>query len=224
MQNDVYDYSAAGRVSGNTVLRKTYGLLALSFIPCALGAFAASSMNFHIGGLTGLIAFFVFFYAMIFFIEKNRYSNVGAGLLMVFTFGMGALLSPLLQYSMSISGGSKLVATAALMTASIFGLMSVLAQKANFDSNALGRFLGMGAIILMIGVIANLFLNLPALSLAIAGVFVFFSSLMIMWQTRVVIEGGENSHISAALSIFISLYNLFTSLLQLLMALTGNDD
>ena len=75
----------------------------------------------------------------------------------------------------------------------------------------------------MIGVVANLFLQLSVLSLALAGLFVIFSSLLIMWQVRSVIEGGEDSHISAALTIFIAIYNLFTSLLRILMALSGND-
>ncbi|MFP5073997.1 Bax inhibitor-1 family protein [Neisseria sp. WLZKY-1] len=229
MQNDVYDYTNPAGVQRSTVLRKTYGLLALSFIPCALGAFAAAATRFNVYALTGnrwagFIAVLAFFYGMIFLIEKNRYSNVGAGLLMVFTFGMGALISPLLQYSLGIPGGAGLVGTAALMTAAIFGVMSVMAQKANINTNALGRFLTIGAIVLMIAVIANFALGIPALGLAIAGGFVVFSSIMIMWQTRTVIEGGEDSHISAALSIFISLYNLFSSLLHILLSLAGSDD
>lgn len=230
MQHDVYDYTnPAMGVQRNSVLRKTYGLLAASFIPCALGAFAAAATGFNLFSLTGnrwagIIAFFAFFYGMVFLIEKNRYSNVGAGLLMVFTFGMGALISPLLQYSLSIPGGANLVATAALMTAAVFGVMSVMARKANIDTNALGRFLSVGGVILMIAVVANLFLQMPVFGLAIAGAFVFFSSLVIMWQVRTVIEGGEDSHISAALTIFISLYNIFQSLLHILLSLAGNDD
>ncbi|MDK4565401.1 Bax inhibitor-1 family protein, partial [Kingella kingae] len=77
--------------------------------------------------------------------------------------------------------------------------------------------------VLMIAVVANLFLQMPVLSLTISGVFVVFSSLMIMWQIRNVLEGGEDSHISAALTIYISLYNLFTSLLRLLLSFAGED-
>ena len=92
------------------------------------------------------------------------------------------------------------------------------------NTQGLGRFLTIGVIVLMIAVVANLFLQLPALSLTIAAGFVIFSSLMIMWQTRAVIEGGETSHISAALTIFISIYNLFSSLLQSLLSFAGGDD
>ena len=101
--------------------------------------------------------------------------------------------------------------------------LTIAAHKVKADTNALGRFLLIGAIVLMVGVVANLFFKIPAVSLAISAMFVLFSSLMIMWQTKMVIEGGETSYISAALTIFISIYNLFTSLLRLLMALTGND-
>ena len=109
------------------------------------------------------------------------------------------------------------------MTVAVFFAMTIAAHKVKADTNALGRFLLIGAIVLMIGVVANLFFKIPAVSLAISALFVLFSSLMIMWQTKMVIEGGETSYISAALTIFISIYNLFTSLLRLLMALTGND-
>ncbi|WP_274585157.1 Bax inhibitor-1 family protein [Neisseria leonii] len=229
MRNDVYDYTGSRTVSQSSVLRKTYALLAASFVPCALGAYAAAATGFNLAAVggnrwIGLIAMFAFFYGMIFLIERNRYSNLGAGLLMVFTFGMGALISPLLQYSLNISGGSALVGTAAVMTAAVFAVMSLMARSDKVNTQSLGRFLTIGVIVLMIAIVANLFLQLPALSLTIASGFVVFSSLMIMWQTRTVIEGGETSHISAALTIFISIYNLFSSLLQILLSFAGNDD
>ncbi len=230
MQNDVYSYSQSsiGTHNPSSILRKTYGLLGLSFIPCALGAYISSSVGFNIYAALGnrwlgLIAVLAFFYGMVFLIEKNRYSNVGAGLLMVFTFGMGALISPLLQYSLNMPNGAKLVGIAALMTAAVFAVMSVLAHRANINTHALSRFLMVGFVVLMVGMIANLFLQLPVLSLTIAGVFVVFSSLMILWHTRTIVEGGEDSYISAALGIFISLYNLFSSLLQILLSLAGDD-
>ena len=83
--------------------------------------------------------------------------------------------------------------------------------------------MAVGGVVLMIGVVANLFLQMPVVSLTISGVFVVFSSLVIMWQVRTVLEGGEDSHISAALTIFISIYNIFTSLLRLLLAFAGED-
>ncbi len=228
MHNQMQDYTQIGTqiTEQEVLLQKTYNLLALSFIPCALGA--AASMFFNPLALVGnywvIVGItFAFFYGMCFAIEKNRYNQTGVVLLMVFTFGMGLLLGPLLQYSGFFANGIKLVGVAAAMTAGIFFTMAAMARRANINTNALGRFLGMGAIVLMIGVVANLFLKLPALSLAISGAFVIFSSLLIMWQIRSVLEGGEDSHISAALTIFISIYNLFSSLLRLLLAFAGEE-
>ncbi|MDO1510349.1 MULTISPECIES: Bax inhibitor-1 family protein [unclassified Neisseria] len=229
MQNDVYHYTqTAGAVQKNTVLRKTYGLLGLSFIPCAAGAFLSSQIGFNLYSMFGnrWIAFGVvlaFFYGMCFLIEKNRYSNVGAALLMVFTCGMGVLISPLLQYSLSFSNGAKIVGLAAAMTAAVFFTMAAMARRTKADMNSLGRFLIVGAVVLMVGVVANMFLQIPALGLTISAGFVIFSSLVIMWQVRTVIDGGETSHISAALTIFISLYNIFSSLLNILLSLSGED-
>ena len=228
MRNDVYDYTSAGAVSKNTVLQKTYRLLGLSFIPAVAGAFVSAKTGFGLSlfgaGWIGIIGFFAFFYGMTFLIEKNRYSNTGAALLMVFTFGMGVLISPMLQYALNIPNGAQIVGIAAAMTAAVFFAMSAMARRSNLNMNSLGRFLSVGGIILMIAVVANLFLNIPALSLTISAGFVLFSSLLMMWQIRTVIDGGEDSYISAALTIFISLYNIFSSLLRILLAFSGNDD
>ncbi|WP_165010926.1 Bax inhibitor-1 family protein [Neisseria yangbaofengii] len=229
MQNDVYDYTSTGSaVQKNTVLQKTYRLLGLSFIPAMAGAFVSSKTGFSIYSLLGsgwmaTIAFFAFFYAMVFMIEKNRYSNTGVTLLMVLTFGMGVLISPLLQYVLGMSNGAQIVGIAAAMTAAVFFTMSATARRSNINMSSLGRFLTVGAVILMIAVVANLFMQVPSLSLTISAGFVLFSSLLIMFKVRQVIDGGEDSHISAALTIFISLYNIFSSLLHLLSAL-GSDD
>lgn len=228
MQNNIRDYTNIGsQVSPQEeLLRKTYNLLALSFLPAAAGAFLSMTYSplLYLGSPWIAIAvFFAFFYGMSFAIQKNRYNNTGVTLLMVFTFGMGIMLGPLLQYSTFFANGEKLVAVAAMMTAGIFFTMSTLARKLNFDNNALGRFLGMGVIVAMIGIVANLFLQLPVLSLTLSGVFVVLSSLIIMWQIRAVIEGGEDSYISAALTIFVSVYNLFSSLLRLLLAFAGEE-
>ncbi|MDO4434681.1 MAG: Bax inhibitor-1 family protein [Alysiella sp.] len=228
MQNGMQDYTHIGKEvsSQEVLLQKTYNLLALSFLPAAAGAFVSMAFNplAMIGNRWIAIGItFAFFYGMCFAIEKNRYGKAGVALLMVFTFGMGILIGPLLQYSSMFSNGSQLVAIAAVMTAAVFFTMAALSRKLSFDTNALGRFLMIGVIVSMIAVVANLFLQMPVLSLTISGVFVIISSLMIMWQIRTVLEGGEDSYISAALTIFISIYNLFSSLLQLLLSFAGED-
>lgn len=229
MNHDVYNYNAgtAGNTQ-NTVLRKTYGLLGLSFVPAAIGAVLSTTMGFNIFALFGsqwvaLAVFFAFVYGMCFLIEKNRYSNTGVTLLMVFTFGMGVLISPLLQRTLGFSNGAELIGIAAAMTAGVFLTMSALARRANVNTNSLSRFLAVGAVVLLIGMVASWFLSIPALNLTVSAGFAIFSSLMIMWQVRTIIEGGETSHISATLTIFISIYNIFSSLLNILGVFGGED-
>ena len=210
------------------LLQKTYGLLAWSFVPCAAGAFVGMMYGMRIFRALGSpIAIFVatmaFFYGMCFLIEKNRHSQMGVNLLMVFTFGMGVMMGPLLNASGQFVNGGKLVAIAALMTAGGFFTMSALARRGNFNNNALGGFLSMGVVVLMIGVVANFFFALPWLSLTLSAMFVIVSALMIMWQVRNILDGGEDSHVSAALTIFISIYNLFSSILRLLLAFAGEE-
>ncbi|OAM26618.1 MULTISPECIES: Bax inhibitor-1 family protein [Eikenella] len=229
--NNVYDYTDVGRsaVSQNTVLRKTYGLLGLSFLPAAAGAFFAMSTGLSLFGLTGnrwiaLGIFFAFFYGMSFLIEKNRYSNVGAALLMVLTFGLGFSLGPILNYSLAFSNGIELVGIAAVMTGAVFLSMAAMAKSATFETKAIARFVSVGFVVSVIAMVASfIFPNIPALSLAVSGLFVIVSSVLIMLQVRVVIEGGEDSHISAALTLFVAIYNIFTGLLRLLLAFAGEE-
>ncbi|EGC18576.1 Modulator of FtsH protease YccA [Kingella denitrificans] len=227
MNEPVQHYSNDAQLAHQEVLlQKTYSLLAWSFLPAVAGALV--SMVFNPLAMVGnywvaVGAMFAFFYGMCFAIEKNRYSQTGVVLLMVFTFGMGVFLGPLLSVAQMFSNGGQLIAVAAAMTAGVFFTMAALARRANINTNALGRFLAVGGVVLMIGVVANLFLQMPVVSLTISGVFVVFSSLVIMWQVRTVLEGGEDSHISAALTIFISIYNIFSSLLRLLLAFAGED-
>ena len=227
MNEPVQHYSNDAQLAHQEVLlQKTYSLLAWSFLPAVAGALVSMVCNplAMVGNYWIAVgAMFAFFYGMCFAIEKNRYSQTGVVLLMVFTFGMGIFLGPLLSVAQMFSNGGQLIAVAAAMTAGVFFTMAALARRANINTNALGRFLAVGGVVLMIGVVANLFLQMPVVSLTISGVFVVFSSLVIMWQVRTVLEGGEDSHISAALTIFISIYNIFSSLLRLLLAFAGED-
>ena len=230
MSYDVKDFSRTGSAVSpqEELLQKTYGLLAWSFVPCAAGAFVGMMYGMRMFRALGSpIAIFVatmaFFYGMCFLIEKNRHSQMGVNLLMVFTFGMGVMMGPLLNASGQFVNGGKLVAIAALMTAGGFFTMSALARRGNFNNNALGGFLSMGVVVLMIGVVANFFFALPWLSLTLSAMFVIVSALMIMWQVRNILDGGEDSHVSAALTIFISIYNLFSSILRLLLAFAGEE-
>lgn len=227
---NAYDYTEAGRsVSAqNTVLRKTYGLLGLSFIPAAAGAFTAMSTGLSIYSFVGnrwiaLAVFFAFFYGMSFLIEKNRYSNVGAALLMVLTFGLGFTLGPILNYSLALSNGIELVGIAAVMTAAVFLTMAVLAKTSAIQTSSLARFVTIGFVVAVIAMVAGFFVQVPALALTVSALFVLVSSALIMLQVRMVIEGGEDSHISAALTLFVAIYNIFSSLLNILLSFAGED-
>lgn len=227
---NAYEYTEAGTgVSAqSTILRKTYGLLGLSFIPAAAGAFTAMSTGLSIYSLVGnrwiaLAVFFAFFYGMSFFIEKNRYSNVGVALLMVLTFGLGFTLGPILTYSLSLSNGIELVGIASVMTAAVFLTMAALAKTSAIQTSSLARFVTIGFVVAVIAMIASFFLSIPALSLTVSALFVLISSALIMLQVRMMIEGGEDSHISAALTLFVAIYNIFSSLLHLLLSFAGED-
>ena len=108
------------------------------------------------------------------------------------------------------------------MTAAVFFTMATIAHRSKSEMKGIGQFLVVGAVVLIIGMILNMFMHLPVLSLTIAAGFVIFSSLMIMWQIRTVIAGGEDSATSAALTLFVSLYNIFSSLVQILLAIMDN--
>lgn len=221
-------YQSAGWAEArNKVLRNTYGLLGLSMIPTIMGALIGANMSFAFlaaSPIMGMIGIMVVFYGLVFAIEKNRYNSAGIFLMLGFTFLMGLLLGPLLQVALRLSHGSQLIMIAGGATAAVFLVMATIATTTKRNLTGLGNFLGVGAIVLMVAIVANIFMQLPALQLTLSAAFAFFSSLMILWQVKQVVDGGETSYISAALSIYISIYNLFTSLLQLLMAFSGDRD
>lgn len=161
---------------------------------------------------------------MMFMVEKNKNSFTGIVWLMAFTFLMGILLGPLLQFALRVPNGSSLVLLAALLTSAVFFVMSGIAFTVKKELSFVGNFLSVGAVVLFIAIIANIFLRMPGLYLMICGAFVIFSSLMILWQVNQLVRGGETNYISATLTLYISIYNLFTSLLQIILAFSGGGD
>lgn len=209
------------------VLRNTYALLGLSMVPTVIGAMIGANMNFAFmagSPIMAMIGIMAVFYGLTFAIEANRNNALGVPLMLAFTLLMGVLLGPLLQMALRLSNGAQLIMFAGGATALVFTVMAGVATTTKRDLSGLGKFLMVGAIVLMAAVVANIFLQLPVMSLVISAAFVLFSSLMILWQVKTVVDGGETSYISAALGIYISIYNLFTSLLHLLMAFGGNRD
>lgn len=225
--NQFNAYNASANVSvQHEVLKHTYMLLALSLLPTAIGALFGINLSFmflRTSPILGSILLIAGMYFMMFMVEKNKYSFAGIIWLMGFTFVMGILLGPLLQFALRVPNGGSLIILAALLTSAVFFVMSVIAYNTKKEMPFLGNFLMVGAVVLLIAMIANIFLRLPVFHLIICGAFVIFSSLMILWQVHQVVRGGETNYISATLSLYISLYNLFTSLLQIILAFSGND-
>ena len=214
-------------VQQNRVLRNTYLLLAVSLIPTVIGAAIGTAyLNFSIFRASPIMASLVIlavFYGWIYMIEKNRDSSLGLYLLLGFTFAMGLLLGPLLQKTLGFRNGGQLVMMAAAGTAGVFFVLSGIASNAKRDFSFLSKFILVGFVVIMLAVVANIFLQMPAISLALCGAFIIFSSAVIVWQINSIVRGGETNYISATLTLYVSIYNLFTSLLQLL-GLGGDRD
>ena len=209
------------------VLRNTYLLLALSLIPTGIGALVGINLNFGFMRASPIVSSLVLLaviYGMFFAIEKNRDSGLGVALLLGLTLFLGVLLGPLLQVALGLRNGGQLVALAAGGTATVFFAMAGIATVTRRDFGFMNNFLAVGGIVIMLAVVANIFFASPVLHLTICAAFVLFSSAMILWQVSQIVRGGETNYVSATLTLYMSIYNLFTSLLQLLMALTGNRD
>jgi modulator of FtsH protease len=206
------------------VLRNTYLLLALSLVPTAVGAMLGMNLNLgfmRANPVLSSLAVIAIFYGWIFAIERNRDSGLGVGLLLGFTLFMGVILGPLLKVALGLANGGQLVMLAAGGTAATFFGLATVATTTKRDFSVLGNFLMVGVIVVMLAVLANLFLASPVLHLVICGVFVILSSMLILYHLNAVVNGGETNYVSATLSIYIAVYNLFTSLLQILMAVSG---
>lgn len=222
-----YGPAQAAITGGQRVLRNTYLLLAASLVPTAIGAAIGTNLDLSFmrtSPIVSSIAILGIFYLWIFAIEKNRNRGLGVGLLLGFTLFMGLLLGPLLKFVLGLGNGVQLVMMAAGGTAAVFFAMAGIASTAKRDFGVMGNFLMVGAIVIMLGVVANIFFASPLVHLALLGAFILFSSLVILWQVNQIVRGGETSYISATLSLYIAAYNIFSSLLQLLGIFGGERD
>ena len=213
--------------SQNRVLRNTYWLLALSLIPTAIGAVIGTNIDMGFLRASPVLSFFVIlaiFYGWIFAIERNRNSALGVGLLLGFTLFMGLLLGPLFQSVLQFKNGAQLVMMATGGTAVVFFGLAGLASSTTRDFSFLSKFLFIGFIVIMLAIVANVFLASPLLYLTVLGAVILFSSAVILWQVNAIVRGGETSYISATLTLYVSIYNLFSSLLQLLGIFGGSRD
>lgn len=211
----------------NRVLRNTYALLALSMVPTVLGAMMGIQLNFNFFAGSPLISFLLFMAVAMGFmwgIERTKNSGMGVVLLLGFTFFMGLMLSRILQVALGFNNGGRLIAMAAGGTGSIFFVLAGIAATSKRDFSNLGKFLFGGLVLILLASLANIFFQIPALSLAISAVAVVLFSGYILYDIQRIVNGGETNYISATLAVYLDIYNVFVSLLQLLMAFTGDRD
>ena len=211
----------------NRVLRNTYLLLALSMVPTVAGALVGIRMNFSFLAGSPLMAFLLFLgvaWGFMWGIEKTKNSGMGVALLLGFTFFMGLMLSRILQVSLGFSNGGSMIALAAGGTGAILVTMATIASVSKRDFSGMGKFLFVGMIVVLLAAVANIFFQIPALSLTIAAVVVVLFSAYILYDISRIVQGGETNYVSATLAIYLDIYNVFVSLLQLIMAFTGDRD
>ena len=214
-----YGYAGNGlAVDRQRVLRNTYWLLALSLVPTVLGAWIGVSTGFMAKMGLGLstLVFFIGAFGLMFVIEKTKNSSTGVVALLGFTFFMGLMLSRLVAQVLGYRNGASLVMTAFGGTAAIFFAMASLSTVIKRDLSGMGKFLFVGALVLMIAGIANIFLQSSALMLTILVLMLGVFSAFLLYDIKRVIDGGETNYISATLNIYLDLYNIFQSLLSLL--------
>jgi modulator of FtsH protease len=183
-------------------------------------------INFSVIALHPFMAFGAFMLVtmgMQMAITANRNNAMGIVLLLVYTFLLGLMMGPLLQHAAHLKNGGQLVGLAAASTGLIFLTMAAIGAATKKDFGYLGKFLSIGVIVAFVAIFANMFLQLPAFSIAISSIFVLISSGFIMYEVNQIVRGGETNYIMATLSLFISIYNIFVSLLNILMSLSGRD-
>ena len=215
---------AIGQVARNKVLRNTFWLLALSMIPTVLGAFVGVTMNVALpGGFIGMAIFLAIAFGFMFAIEKTKESAAGVFVLLGFTFFMGLMLTPLLRHTLGYSNGGSLIMTAFGGTAVVFAVMASIATTTKRDFSGMGSWLTAGAVVILLAIVANVFLQMPVLTIVISVLMIAVFSAFLLYDVQRVVNGGETNYISATLAIYLDVFNVFTGLLRLL-GIVGGDD
>ena len=211
-------------IDGQRVLRNTYLLLALTMVPTVIGAFVgmATTGFVLVHPMASTLIMLAGVIGLQYGITANRDSGVGVALLLLMTGILGWWLGPILNFALKLSNGMQLVGYAAGGTGVIFFAMGAIATTARRDFSFMGKFLFVGMIAALIAMIANLWLQIPALALTISTLVIVVFSLFLLYDLNRIVRGGETNYVMAATGVYMSLYNIFANLLMLLMALTGN--
>ena len=210
----------ASIIETNKVLRNTYMLLGMTLAFSALTAGISMAINlpYSMGLVLSLVGF-----GLLFVVHRMADSAKGLPAIFAFTGVLGAALGPMLNHYVALSGGPQLVMQALGGTAIVFFGLSAYALQSKRDFSAMTGFLVTGLIVAIVAMIANIFLAIPALSLTISSVVVLIMSGLILADTSRIIRGGETNYIRATVGLYLSIYNLFTSLLHLLGAFGGDE-
>ena len=210
----------SGALATNKVLRNTYSLLSMTLLFSAATAGVSMVLNLpHPGLLLTLAGYFGLLFA------TSKFRNSGLGLVSVFalTGFMGYTLGPILNAYLSLANGGQVVITAMGGTGLIFLGLSGYALASRKDFSFMGGFLMVGILVAFLGGLAAVFLEMPMLSLAVSAMFVLLMTGLILFETSNIIHGGETNYIMATVSLYVSIFNLFTSLLHLLGFMGGEE-
>ncbi len=220
--------STTRALAQNRVLRNTYALLALSLVPTIAGAWAGIQMNFArvFAGHPAIsfIAFLAIAFGFFYGIEKTKNSGLGVAVLLAFTFFMGVWLAPMLGMILGLANGWKLIALAFGGTAVVFATMASVAATIKRDLSGMGKFLFVGAVLLMIAMFANIFLQLPGLMIAMSVIAIGIFSAFMLYDVNRIVTGGETNYITATLALYLDIYNVFINLLAILGITGGSND
>ena len=216
-------YSSA---EGQKVLRNTYMLLALTMVPTVIGAYIgmATSSIIMANPIISTVVMLAAVIGLQFAIAANRNSGLGVALLLLMTGLLGWWLGPILNVALSMSNGMALVGYAAVGTGAIFLTMGAIASTTKRDFSFMGKFLFVGMIALLIAMLANMFLQIPALALTISTLVIVVFSLFLLYDLQRIIKGGETNYVMATTGVYMSLFNIFANQLHLLLALGGERD
>lgn len=219
--SDVMYAETAGHAleaSRNKVLRNTYWLLALSLLPTVAGAWLGVNTGLYrifMGGF-GLLVFFGGAFGFMYAIRKTQNSAAGVGVLLAFTFFMGVMLSGLISMVLGLRNGPQLIMTAMGGTAGVFFVMSAMSTVIKRDISGMGKWLFMGALVVIVGFVINFFIGSTAGMMALSTLCVGVFSLFTLYDLKRIVDGGETNYIRATLALYLDLFNVFQGLLMLL--------
>lgn len=207
-------------LSSNKVIRNTYLLLSLTLLFSAITAGAAMALNLpH----PGLIITMVGYFGLLFLTNKFRNQGLGIACVFALTGFMGYTIGPLLNMYLGLPNGGQTVMMAFGATAAIFIALSAYALTSRKNFNYMGGFLTAGILVAFLASLGAYFFEIQALSLAVSAAFVLLMSGLILYETSEIIHGGETNYVMATVTLFVAIFNLFVSLLQLLGFVNSND-